>query len=80
MCLQKCPRCGDRAYEVLKTHDYCASCSYSNEYYLKPEFQIPKWALDFLGNPSKRISQALATPIGPETEAEISQAKPITAA
>ena len=58
MYFSKCPRCGDQAYEMLRTHDYCASCNYSAEFYAKPQIQIPKWAFEIVGNPEKQISQA----------------------
>lgn len=26
----ECPRCGERAYEILKTHGHCVECLYSD--------------------------------------------------
>lgn len=78
----KCPRCGDRAYECLSTHDHCASCGYSTEFHRKPEFQIQKWALDLVGNPTKKISKVMSKAVeSPEAAAiEVDNSTPPTAA
>lgn len=73
----RCPRCGDQAYECLSTHDHCASCGYSTEFHRKPEFQIPKWALDLVGNP--KISKATSESVE-LTEIETDHSTPPTAA
>lgn len=44
MNLSYCPRCGEAAYEVLKTHAYCINCNFSPDY-TDPEPAIPIWAL-----------------------------------
>ena len=44
---QKCPRCDERSYEVLKTHAYCAGCDYSPDLMNRQSpdnFAIPPWA------------------------------------
>jgi predicted nucleic acid-binding Zn-ribbon protein len=30
--LSKCFRCGDMSYETLRTHSYCVSCNYCDEF------------------------------------------------
>ena len=44
---QKCPRCDERSYEILKTHAYCAGCDYSPDLMNRQSpdnFAIPPWA------------------------------------
>ena len=37
-----CPRCGEKSYEKLMSHDHCVNCNYSSEFDNK--YQIPEWA------------------------------------
>lgn len=43
----KCPRCGEMAYETFSTHDCCHECNYSTDYdYSIDHMAVPKWAID----------------------------------
>jgi hypothetical protein len=59
MTFRNCPRCGDRAYEILASHDYCASCNYSSEFGKPLNPQIPDWALRLVKGAGKAIENAL---------------------
>jgi hypothetical protein len=42
MSIEFCPRCGERSYEILRTHSYCINCSYFPEENKRDEvFEAP---------------------------------------
>ena len=42
----QCPRCGEYAYELLDTHEYCINCNYSPEDEFDYYDEIPYEALE----------------------------------
>lgn len=51
--MMSCPRCGDHAYEKLKTYSCCYSCNYTPETadhwkYDQENVPIPSWAMQAL--------------------------------
>jgi hypothetical protein len=45
--LGECGRCGERGYENLGSHGYCANCNYSPvlDEFIEQCVQIPDWAI-----------------------------------
>lgn len=39
MAFRDCPRCGDRAYEKLKTYSHCVNCLYVEDRWVDPEIE-----------------------------------------
>jgi hypothetical protein len=56
-----CPRCGEIAYEILKSHCHCVNCSYSPTLDEKIEPAIPEWALSTLKGDWKKKNEAKLT-------------------
>ena len=40
-----CPHCGEKAYDRLRTHAYCAECNYSPDFDEGPA--VPEWAIRY---------------------------------
>jgi ribosomal protein L37E len=68
MHLLDCPRCGDRSYEKLNSHDHCVSCNYSTEFDIKLNMPIPQWATDVVDDPKDGIAKLIA-----EIEADVAK-------
>ena len=43
-----CPRCGDRAYDNLKSHGHCVGCQYNPTTDAEPNYAIPPWVFEQL--------------------------------
>lgn len=51
----KCPRCGDRSYEILKSYAHCISCNYSPEFERAPIQLIPNWVIRVIAEDSHEV-------------------------
>lgn len=56
MYFERCPRCGEKTYEILSTHCYCVSCNYSPEFQTESDSPpIPVWAIQQLAKLRKTL-------------------------
>ena len=52
-----CPRCGEKAYDRLSTHAYCAECNYSPDFDEGPA--VPEWAIRYARETKSSFEKAM---------------------
>lgn len=65
-----CPRCGEKAYDVLRTHCYCVECHFSPDLENYQRF-VPKW-VSYRIVEAKRPSKKISKRSKPKSEGDLS--------